>query len=293
MRHHYTVRGVLALPTKLRPDRVRSILRQGRGIGSTGGLGGGVARHRTGWHPRERPLSPVRLRACRRHRLSYRLRGSTCHPEDSDDSNDTITGWVGDHQVPFLGFGVEINSFLYEKSPDDFDWFVETFPQVAKAVLGVSPGTVVFPGFQLERLRGLKVGLFGGERTTPEWELIDLFPEADAIGFTTYPGLVHRDPASLPTQYYDQILDHTDKPIIFTEVGWQAGGELGEATGTPAKQDAFVDYYLPKLSALSEMVIWSFLYDQEAGGPAFQSVGLIDSTGGERPAWSIWLETFR
>jgi hypothetical protein len=213
-------------------------------------------------------------------------------PEDSDEMIDTIRGWVADHPVPFLGFGVETNSFLSEKAPEDFEWFVGAFPQLARAVHDVSPETVVFPGFQLERLRGMKDGLFGGERTEPNWELIDRFPDADVIGFTTYPGLIFSTPASMPDDYYEEIHQHTEKPIVFTEVGWQAGGELGEWTGTPRTQADFVTDRLPELAGMSQMVVWSFLYDQEAGGPPFQTMGLIDSNGSERTGWGRWLEIF-
>lgn len=213
-------------------------------------------------------------------------------PEDSEEMIDAIRGWVADHPVPFLGFGVETNSFLWEKAPDDFEWLVETFPELARAVHGVSPDTVVFPGFQLERLRGLKDGLFGGSRTEPDWALIDRFPDADAIGFTTYPGLIFSTPASMPDDYYEEIRDNTDKPLVFTEVGWQAGGELGDWSGTPQSQDRFVRERLPELAGMSEMIVWSFLHDQEAGGLAFQTMGLIDSSGVERPAWDTWLEIF-
>lgn len=213
-------------------------------------------------------------------------------PDEAGEMIATVTGWLADHPVPFFGFGVEVNSFLHDKAPDDFEWFVTVFPEVAAAVHEASPNTVVFPVFQLEHLRGLEDGLFGGERTAPEWELIDRFPEADAIGFTTYPGLIHRTPPSVPEGYYEEILDHTDKPVVFTEVGWQAGGELGEWTGTPKNQEDFVVDRLPELARMSEMVIWSFLYDQEAGGPAFQTMGLVDQEGNERPAWGAWVEVF-
>lgn len=218
--------------------------------------------------------------------------GRRVMPDDPDELIDTVVDWVAGHPVPFLGFGVEINSFLWENAPDDFEWFVTLFPEVANAVHAVSPDTIVFPGFQLERLRGLKDGLFGGKRTTAEWELLDRFPAADAIGFTTYPGLIYPTPPELPADYYTEIRSHTDKPIIFTEVGWQSGGELGEWSGTPLLQDDFVAERLPDLADMSEMVIWSFLYDQEAGGPAFGSMGLVDSDGNERPAWNTWLEVF-
>lgn len=213
-------------------------------------------------------------------------------PDDSGDMVEELSSWVGSHPVPFLGFGVEVNSFLHDKAPSDFEWYVDVFPLLANAVHEASPGTSVFPVFQLEYLKGERGGVFGGERSAPEWELIDRFPDADAIGFTTYPGLIYRSPTGIPTDYYTEIGQHTDLPVVFTEVGWQAGGELGEWSGTPAGQSDFVSGSVPELAAMSEMVIWSFLFDQAAGGPAFATMGLLDADGQARPAWGTWLEIF-
>ena len=213
-------------------------------------------------------------------------------PDDPEEMIDEITTWLEDHPVPYLGFGVEINAFLHEKAPDDFDWFVEVFPDVVDAIHAVSPSTLVFPGFQLERMRGLKGGLFGGEDTEPVWELIDMFPSADLIAFTTYPGLIFTEPADVPADYYVEIFQHTDKPILFTEVGWQAAGDLGEWAGTDGKQDEFVGTRVDELASISEMVIWSFLWDQEAGPRAFGTMGLIAPDGERRPAFDTWQDLF-
>lgn len=213
-------------------------------------------------------------------------------PNDSDELIQTISTWVAHHPVPFLGFGVEINSFLWEEAPEDFEWFVGVFGDLADEIHAVSPETVVFPGFQLERLRGLKGGLFGGEDTDAEWALLEPFSDADAIGFTTYPGLIYTDPAEIPVDYYQEILQHVDVPIVFTEVGWQAGGELGDWTGSPEKQARFVSDWVGLLADSADMLIWSFLWDQEAGGAAFGSMGLIDGSDGKRSAFGVWQDLF-
>jgi hypothetical protein len=213
-------------------------------------------------------------------------------PEDPSELLEKVSNWVADHPVPFLGFGVEVNAFLYERAPEDFEWFVDTFPEIVASVHEVSPDTIVFPGFQLERLRGLKGGLFGEADTLPVWDLIDRFPDADAIGFTSYPGLIFTAPDQIPSDYYTEITAHTDKPIVFTELGWQAGGDLLEWSGTPEKQAEFVTTQVAQLAEMSEMIIWSFLYDQQVGGAPFETMGLIDNAGTERIAWHAWLEIF-
>lgn len=213
-------------------------------------------------------------------------------PDDDRAIVETVRDFVAEHPIPYLGFGVETNAFLSEKAPRDFERFVELFADVAEAVHGISPETVVFPGFQLERLRGLKGGLFGDEQTKPEWELIDRFPTADAIGFTTYPGLIFSDPEEMPSDYYSEILDHVDKPVVFTEIGWQAGGDLAEWTGTPEKQASFVEVQVSEISEWADMAIWSFLWDQPRAPRAFETMGLLSSDGEERPGYRSWTEQF-
>lgn len=213
-------------------------------------------------------------------------------PEDNQDLVDTVRDFVAEHPIPFLGFGVETNAFLWEKAPEDFERFVELFADVADAVHEVSPETVVFPGFQLERLRGHKGGLFGEESTEPEWELVDRFPTADAIGFTTYPGLVFTDPEEMPSDYYSDVRERVDKPVVFTEVGWQAGGDLAEWTGTPDKQASFVEGQVAEMANWAEMVVWSFLWDQPRAPRAFITMGLLSSDGGKRPGFEAWTDQF-
>ncbi|MCI0426169.1 MAG: hypothetical protein L0Z47_10050 [Actinobacteria bacterium] len=211
-------------------------------------------------------------------------------PDDLDEVVEAVTDWVADNQVPYLGLGVEINAFLWEKAPEDFERLAHIYPDLVASVHSVSEGTRVFPVFQLERLRGLKSGLFGETDTAPEWELIARFPDADVIGFTTYPGLIYTDPGQVPDDYYRQILEHVDRPIVFTEVGWQAGGELGEWSGSADKQADFVTRWVPELTEIADMVIWSFLWDQGQAAP-FETMGLIGEDG-ERPAWQAWLDLF-
>lgn len=214
-------------------------------------------------------------------------------PENSAQLIDTVVGFVEENPVPYLGVGVETDTFLWEESPEEFHRFVALFAEVADAIHEAAPETKVFPGFQLERLRGLKGGLFGDEPTDPEWELLDRFPTADAIGFSTYPGLVFTDPAEMPDNYYSTILQHVDKPVVFTEVGWQAGGDLADWTGTPERQSAYVGTWLPELADTGDMVIWSFLWDQEAAPPAFDTMGLISGSDDERLALHMWRGMFQ
>ena len=202
-------------------------------------------------------------------------------------------GFAERHQPPFLGLGVEIDT-QWRTHPDEFDRFVELFAAVADAVHTASPETLVFTTFQLERFSGMQGGIFGGSNDPgqAEWELIDRFPDADIIGFTTYPGLVFASPDDIPEDYYRRLGGLTGgRPIAFTEMGWQAGGSFGPYSGTPESQDRFVE----RFGELTEGVdvaffVWSFLFDQAVPAP-FDTMGLIAADGTPRPAWERWSES--
>lgn len=75
-------------------------------------------------------------------------------------------------------------------------------------------------------------------------------------------------------------------------MGWQAGGELAEWSGTPEKQETYVADWVPGLADLADMVVWSFLWDQEAAPPVFDTMGLISAEDTGRPAFDSWRGQF-
>ena len=200
------------------------------------------------------------------------------------------SSYAANHRPPYLGLGVEVDT-QWRTHPDEFDRFVELFAAVAAAVDEVSPDTRMFTVFQLERLAGMNGGLFGGVNDPAQgsWDLIDRFPDADIIGFTTYPGLVYSHPDDLPGDYYARLVEHTGgRPIAFTEMGWQSDGDFAEYSGTQEKQAAFVERF-PQLIADADVAfyIWSFLYDQQTFGP-FASMGLVDRNRQPKLGWWAW-----
>ena len=108
------------------------------------------------------------------------------------------------------------------------------FNQAAIAIHQASPNTQFFTSFQLERLSGLRGGLYGGTNNlhTNNWSLLDDFSAADLLAFTSYPEIIYRTPSEIPLDYYQTIADHTAKPIAFTELGWPAADEAVGITGS-------------------------------------------------------------
>lgn len=193
------------------------------------------------------------------------------------------------HSPEYLGFGIEVN-VLYQKSPADFEKFVTLYREVYDAVKEVSPSTVVFTVFQLEKMKGLNGGLYGGanDPETAHWFLLDRFA-SDIAAFTTYPGLIYETPSKIPADYYTDIQQHTQNPIAFVEIGWHTDSSPPGWESSESEQAEFVERFFKLTQDLEmELAIWSFLYDQESLEP-FKSMGLYASDGRAKQAWEKWI----
>ena len=214
-------------------------------------------------------------------------------PEVRASYKNGAAAFADRHKPPYLALGIEVN-LVADNLPTDFELFVDLFSETYDAVKAVSPSTKVFTIFQLEQLKGLRGGLFGGvnDTTTARWDLLDRFPKADLIGFTSYPGLIYMDPSEIPANYYAEIASRTSKPIAITELGWSANSTIAGWESDDAEQAGFVARFFELMEPLrdrSEMVVWSFLFDQELDDP-FTGIGLRRPDGSARPAWDAWLD---
>ncbi len=218
--------------------------------------------------------------------------GELIRPLDAETKQkyrDSLASFAEKYKPAYLGIGIEVNT-LYEKSPSDFEDFVSFYSEVYDAVKEKSPNTKVFTVFQLERMKGLHGGLFGGENSdaNAEWPLLNKFPKSDLMVFTTYPGLIYKSPAEIPQDYYTEIKTHTSRPIAFTEVGWHSAASPKGWESSEDEQAKFVDVFFERAGALdNEFVIWSFLYDQNTIEP-FNSMGLYSVDGTAKKSWAQW-----
>ena len=182
-------------------------------------------------------------------------------------------------------------NILQEKAPADFDAFVALFARTYDAVKTASPDTQVFTVFQLEKMKGLSGGLFGGKSDPDrnEWSILERFAKADFLAFTTYPGLVYTEPSEIPANYYDEIKLHTGKRIAFFEIGWQSVSVSDSWQSSETEQADFIRQFFALTKDLKpEFRIWSFLYDQNTIVP-FNSMGLFRPDGTPKPGWDAWL----
>jgi len=201
---------------------------------------------------------------------------------------NSAVAFAEEFKPAYLGLGIEINA-LYEKSPGDFDGFVEFYNEVYDAVKAVSPRTKVFTVFQLEKMKGHTI--WSSEPANPDnaqWFLLERF-KTDISAFTTYPGLVHKNPSEIREDYYTEIGQHTAKPIAFTEIGWHSEASPLGWESSEAEQAEFIETFFALTEDVNmEIAIWSWIYDPETIEP-FTSMGLRHDDGTARPAWDVWL----
>lgn len=214
----------------------------------------------------------------------------TFDEETKQRYKDSAVAFAGKYKPKYLAFGIEVN-VLHEKSPKDFDDFVQFFDEVYDAVKAKSPNTRLFTIFQLEKMKGLNGGLFGGtnDLTKAQWALLDKFSKSDIIAFTTYPGLIYKSPSEIPQDYYSEIILHTSKPIAFTEIGWHRDPSPAGWESSDSEQAEFVETFFRLTENLNkEFAIWSFMYDQNTIEP-FKSMGLYSLEGTPKQALNEWL----
>jgi hypothetical protein len=203
---------------------------------------------------------------------------------------DGAVEFVESYEPSYIGFGIEVNSF-WMNSDEGYGDFVGLFEEVYPLVKEASPNTKVFTVFQLERMKGLHGGLFGGvnDDGLSQWGLLDDFPDADIFAFTTYPCLIHNEPSEMPDDYYTEILDHTSKEVLIIESGWFRDGPEGWESDE-GEQAEFVRALFDLTEELDpSVIVWSFLYDQDVEYP-FDSMGLLDVDEACLQPWEAWVE---
>ena len=205
-----------------------------------------------------------------------------------DDYLRWLRAFLEVHQPAFLGLANEVNMLAVHDAAG-YDEVVDLWDEALPVVRELAPDTVVFVTFQFERTVGRHDGWFGGAVVAPDWSVIDDFAGMDVVAFTTYPSLVYDDPAGLPADYYTQVADHTDLPVVFTEVGWSADEALPLLPGSEGEQVAFIDVLASQIDELdTDLAVWTFVHGDQVAAQPFAEMDLRRADGGPRPAWDRW-----
>jgi len=205
--------------------------------------------------------------------------------EHNKSYQETILSVVREFKPQYLAVGVEV-SRLHEHNPGEFNGFVEMYKEVYDKIKTISPGTKVFTIFQLENMKG--AAKMTGRQHPPQWNIISLFGDKlDLVGFTAYPFLEYESPSELPSDYYSEIAEYTNKPVAFTEMGWPSNSTI--IGGSEQEQVTFLEGVVNATSQLNfEFIIYSFLHDFEAPVELFSTIALKYSDGSEKQIYQSW-----
>ena len=193
----------------------------------------------------------------------------------------------------YMALGVEVNA-TFERAPGQYEAYLDAYVEAYDAVKEASPQTVVFATFQYEQLLGIVPWEVA---RPPRWELLgDFEGRLDLFAITTVPSVTYEVARKVPVLYYRQIRDHTELPIAFAAVGYSsAAGREGLNSGTPAEQRRFLQRLLTDADQMgSPLLVWFAGLDPAfANAPPddlLASVGLRESSGEPKEAWTVWLE---
>lgn len=209
-------------------------------------------------------------------------------PAMDDALARSVAAFAARSRPEYLALGVEVNRFA-ERDAARFDAFVAWYAAAYDAVKAAAPETKVFVTFQYEWMEGRRGGLFGGpENATPQWDLYGRFDKLDLAAFTTYPGLVERDPANLSSTYFARLAA-LSRTLAITETAHFADAPAPGWESSPDEQAGYARAFLSAMDPLDPaFVVWLHAYDQGVGPAPFHRMGLSSADGAERPARAVW-----
>ena len=200
---------------------------------------------------------------------------------------ESAVHFASTYKPKYMGFGVEMN-IVKKTNPEAYDEFKSFYPTVYDAVKEASPNTLVFTVWQLEHLKGLDGGLFGGvnDPEKAQWDLLGDF-ESDLAVFTLYPCFIYGDPSEIPDDYLTEITQHTDLLIAFSEMGWFREGVTGWESTSQEQAQYINRYFELSVSINPVFTVWSFYYDQGTMA-LFNNMGLMDANMTATPGLEAW-----
>ena len=197
-----------------------------------------------------------------------------------------------DVQPLYFYLGHETNLYYLTHTQAEWNEWLVTLEAAYAIVHAVSPDTILYTVFQLERMKGL--GGRAGHADAAHFNLVDELEAGgyvDAIGFTSYPFLEYATPDQLPLAYYDEISLHTGKQVIFSEIAWPAE-TAGVFTGSDTDQMMFLQTFFDRVQDVPvEYAVWLYLHDgsKVVSGTALSKLGMRSSDGVEiRPVDTMW-----
>ncbi len=201
----------------------------------------------------------------------------------------------------FMAYGIEVNMIAKDRAR----WasFVRLAKEVYTSLKAEHPSLPLFVSLQVD--------VFWQDPKGQRDAITQILPYTDFIAASAYPYFAgHHDPALLPRGFFSEVAALAlDKPFVVAETGFIANDMEAFGLKVPGREDWQRDYLtfvLEESNRLhAQFVMWFVSRDYDAlwdrvkflGSEVelfkvFKNTGLLDGTGGARPAmetWRAWL----
>jgi hypothetical protein len=199
----------------------------------------------------------------------------------------------------YIGLAAETNLIRLAAPRPVYDALVRMTNDAAADLQRASSPSIPYVSVQVE-------AAWGGLQGTNQYLGVEAdfrdFPFIRALGLSSYPYFVYRDPADLPEDYYLRLLNGRDMPNMLVEGGWTSAS-VGSVQSDAQKQARYVSRHallLERAKTIAWMPLFFTDLDPAAFGPQppgsilplFVHLGLVDTQLRAKAALAPWDSLF-
>ena len=190
----------------------------------------------------------------------------------------------------YMSLAAETNLIRLVAQPALYSAVVAMVNSAANQLRNVSGSTRLMVSVQVEAAWG---ALQGGTYTGVAQDRAD-FPFIDVLGLSSYPYFAgYTDPAAIPDNYYQRLVEIAPLPVIVLEGGWPSV-TVGNVASTPALQSAYILRQAELLDATDARAVFQITFTDldpafwPAGIVPFANLGLVDVNLNPKAALAAW-----
>jgi hypothetical protein len=201
-------------------------------------------------------------------------------------------------QPEHLGLALETNLIRDAAPASIYQGVKQAAIDAAVELRSVNPAVKLSISVQVDHAWGK---LTGGSYTGIDQDLVD-FPFIDELGLSSYPYFGFETPTEIPVDYYAKLIEGKAIPVFVSEGGWSSQNVNGALSGTPEKQQAYLQHHRKLLEHVGAIGVFQLLFtDLDLTALPdnvpdniryFAFIGLVDKDFHAKPALHEWDKQF-